>query len=58
MEKKDITVVRGVETEETRASTVVHIQEAEAAAFQGQDQPMLLGKTLSLKERKAKREQK
>lgn len=55
MEKKDSPVVRGVDTEETRASMVVHIQEAEAAAFQGQDQRMFSGKALSLKEENAKK---
>lgn len=36
----------------------VHFQEVEAAASQGQGQPVLSGKTLSLKEKKERTEKK
>lgn len=55
MKNKGSAVVRGVKTEETRASMAVHIQEAETEASQGQDQPVLSGKTLSQKEKKEKK---
>lgn len=53
MKNKGSAVVRGVKTEETRASMAVHIQEAETEASQGQG-PASKGKEREKENRKEK----